>query len=132
MRKLFVSILIIILIVIVFFSWSHYMSISEISTVDINSMTITALPSPPKVKLIDKKYDIEKVILFINSIDKKVIMFNGSKGWEFNIQIKGKKEHTIMFVGDRMKIDGIWYKINTDEIKKLRELYNNITSVSFK
>ncbi|MGK0468097.1 hypothetical protein [Clostridium sp.] len=87
-------------------------------------MTITALPSPPKIKLIDKKDDIEKVILFINSIDKKVIMFSGSKGWEFNIQIKGKKEHTILFVVDRMKIDEIWYKINIDEIKKIRELYN--------
>lgn len=126
MKKLIISLSLIILMVILFLSFGHYKSISKISTIDINSMTITALPSPPKVKSIDKEHDIEKVILFINSIDKKVIMFNGSKGWEFYIRTKGKREHSIYLTGDMMKIDRVWYEIDADEIKKIREIYNGL------
>ena len=123
MKKLLIPLVIIALMIIIFFSWCQN---KAISTIDIDSMTIKALPSPPKVKTIDKKDDIEKVVSFINSIDKEVTIQVGTKGWEFWIQTNGKKEHSIIFIGDKVSIDKIWYKINTAEIKKLRELYNGL------
>lgn len=59
---------------------------------DVDSITITALPSPPKVKTIDKKVE----------------------------------EHSISFIGNMVHIDNDWYKIYTNETKKMRELYNKL------
>lgn len=98
-----------------------------IQTSDIDSMTITALPSPPRVKTIDKKVDIEKVVSFINSISKeKIKLKEDIKGWVFSINTKGKKEHSISFTGNMIHIDNDWYKIDTSEIQKLEELYNKL------
>jgi len=126
MKKLLVWVSLLIIIVMLFFSWFKYKSESKIAASDTNNIKLTALPSPPKVKTISKKEDIEKVISFINSIDKKVILPSGEKGWEFYIQTKGNKEHSITFIGNRMKIDLVWYKINIDELKRMREIYNEL------
>jgi hypothetical protein len=123
MKKLLIWLSLVIIIVILFFSWFQYKSESKIAAIDTNHIKITALPSPPNIKTIDKKADIEKIISFINSINKKVTMPSSAKGWEFYIQTKGNKDHYIYFVGNRMKIDWVWYKISIDEIKTLREIY---------
>ena len=98
-----------------------------IKSSDVDSITITALPSPPKVKIIDKKVDVEKIVLFINSISKeKIKLKENINGWVFLIKTKGKEEHSISFIGSMVNIDNAWYKIDTNETKKLRELYNKL------
>ncbi len=101
-------------------------SSSEISLTDIEVITIKALPSPPKAKTIDKKDDIEKVVKFINSINKEKVKQEDIKGWEFWVQTKGKKEHSVTFIGNELNINNNWYKVNSNEIKKFREIYNNL------
>ena len=123
MKKLLIPLAIITLIVILFFSWCQHKSTSKILITDIDTM---AIQDQGKVKKIVKKDDIEKVILFINSIDKKVTMPNGAKGWQFYIRTKGKREHSICFKGNMIEIDRVWYRINTDEGKQLREIYNGL------
>lgn len=120
MKKLLIPLMIITLIVILFFSWCQYKLTSKILITDIDSM---AIQDQGKVKKIVKNDDVEKVVLFINSIDKKVTIPNGAKGWQFYIRTKGKKEHTICFKGDMIEIDRVWYRINTDEGKKMREIF---------
>ena len=94
---------------------------------DVDSITITALPSPPKVKTIDKKVDVEKIVSFINSISKeKIKLKENINGWVFLIKTKGKEEHSISFIGSMVHIDNDWYKIDSNETKKLRELYNKL------
>lgn len=99
---------------------------NDIIASNIDSITIKALPSPPKMKTIDNKDDIEKVVNYINSIYKEKVKLGDVNGWEFYIQTKGKKEHSISFAGSILNIDGIWYKTNTDEITKFRDLYNSL------
>lgn len=79
-----------------------------------------------KIKTIDKKEDIETIIRFINSIDKKVVFPSSAKGWSFHIQTKGKREHDIWFKWDRIEIDRVSYKMSTDESDKMGELYNGL------
>lgn len=125
MKKFLIPLMIITLAVILSFAWCEYKSTSKILIIDIDTM---AIQDQGKVKKIVKKEDIQKVLLFINSIDKKVTMPDGSKGWQFYITTKGKKEHSICIKGNMIEIDGIWYKTNTDEGKKLREIYNGLDS----
>lgn len=99
---------------------------NNISLTDVESITIKALPSPPKVKTIDKKEDIEKIINHINSINKEKTKQEDIKGWQFFIETKGKQKHSITFMGDLIKIDGALYKIDDDEVKNFREIYNSL------
>lgn len=105
-------------------------SISNSITIDINDidiLTISALPSPPKIKKVDRKSDIKQVISFINSISKKQIKLEEDiNGWEFIINTKGKKLHSISFIGNMINIDKIWYEVDANEIKKMREMYNEL------
>ncbi|WP_251860109.1 hypothetical protein [Clostridium sp. Marseille-Q2269] len=48
------------------------------------------------------------------------------KGWQFLIEIKGIKEHSISFVGNKINIDHVWYKISSNKLKKLTEIYNEL------
>lgn len=125
MRKLLLPLL---AFIILFYSCQSetVTTTNAIAVTDIESMTIKALPSPPKMKTIDKKEDIEKVIKHINSINKEKIKQEDVGGWVFLIQTKGSKEHSISFVGGTMNIDGSWYKVNADEVTKFRDIYNSL------
>lgn len=100
----------------------------NIDSTKINNITIKALKAtaPPKSKYIDKEKDVDKVIEFINSIDKKKVEQEDINGWEFWIENKGIEKYSITFIGNKMKINKTWYKINANELKKLRELYNEL------
>ncbi|MCB2291055.1 hypothetical protein LGK97_15065 [Clostridium sp. CS001] len=90
------------------------------------SITITTLPSPPKIKIIDKKEDIKEIITFINSIKLEETKHDNIKGWVILIATKGKNNHSLSFLGSLIHIDGKWYTTNKDELSKLRTLYNDL------
>lgn len=98
----------------------------SISITDVDSLTITALPSPPQIKTIENKDEIEKIINHINSINKSNIEEDNINGWEFLIKTKGNKEHLISLVGDKININGTFYKVSKDELSKFRDLYNSL------
>lgn len=120
MRK---SFLILLLFILPFTSCQRS---NKIDPSNIDSAAITALPSPPQVKTITEEKDIESIISFVNSINKRIGFQGGEKGWEFLIEMKGRKQYSFTFIGNRMRINKIWYKIDKDELKKLRELYNEM------
>lgn len=93
---------------------------------DVDNLKIITLPSPPKEKTITKKEDIKKIINLINSIKKEHIKQNDYNGWVILIKTDGKEKHSICFSGGRVEIDNLWYKINNNDIDKIKNLYNEL------
>lgn len=78
-------------------------------------------------KAIDKKNDIENVIGFINNISKEEINKQTLDDWDFLIQTNGvDSNHSIIVRNDIMNIDNKWYKINGEEVNKLKSMYNDL------
>lgn len=92
----------------------------------INNITITVMPSPPKAKVIDNKDDISKIVDYINSIEIKDKEQGTYKGWEVNINLKGKENYDISFVEGSIYLNGIVYKVDNNVIKEIKELYNKL------
>lgn len=99
----------------------------SIDNTKIESISMSAMPSPPKEKFVDRQEDIDKIVNYINSIKLKEKEQEKYKGWEFSISIQGEEEHSISVVGEYFEIDGIQYKIDKKELEKIRELYNNLS-----
>lgn len=92
----------------------------------IDSMIIKVLPSPPKMKAIDKEEDIKSIIEYINHISKQRIEQEDIKGWEVLIQTDGEQKHSIKFIADMLKIDDVWYRVGETEVEKIKNLYNKL------
>lgn len=92
----------------------------------INNITITVMPSPPKAKVIDNKDDISKIVDYINSIEIKDKEQGTYKGWEVNINLKGKENYDISFVEGCIYLNGIVYKVDKDVINEIKDIYNNL------
>ncbi|VYU38838.1 hypothetical protein [Clostridium tertium] len=92
----------------------------------INSITITVMPSPPKVKSIDNKDDISKIVDYINSIEIKDKEQGNYKGYEVNINLKGKENYDISFVDGSIYLNGIVYKVDNNVIKEIKDFYNKL------
>ncbi|MCB2307392.1 hypothetical protein LGL08_09565 [Clostridium estertheticum] len=94
---------------------------------DVDTLKIITLPSPPKEKTITKKEDIKKVINLIISIKKEPIKQKEDiKGWSIWIETDGKEKHSICFFGEKVEIDNLWYKINNNDIDKIKNLYREL------
>lgn len=92
----------------------------------INSIAIAVMPSPPKEKVIDNKDDISKIVEYINSIEIKDKEQGAYKGWEVNINLKGKENYDISFVEGSIYLNGIVYKVDNNVIKEIKDLYNKL------
>jgi hypothetical protein len=95
-----------------------------LDAIDLKTISITALPSPPKIKNITKKKDIKKFVTFFNSIKLSPNIYQGSKGWKYKIEINDSKSHLIYLVGNNLEFDGVWYSTKGNVIKKMDYLYN--------
>lgn len=92
----------------------------------IESMIIKVLPSPPKMKAINKEEDIKSIIEYINSISKQTIELEDINGWEVLIQTYGEQQHSIKFIADMLIIDDVWYRVGETEVEKIKDLYNKL------
>lgn len=93
---------------------------------NIDNITITVMPSPPKVKIIDNKGDISKIVDYINSIDIKDKEQGTYKGYEVSINLKGKENYDISFAKESIYLNGVLYKVDKDVINEIKDIYNNL------
>lgn len=93
---------------------------------NVNHIKITALPSPPKIKYIDKEEDIERIAKFLNSIDYVKIKEQAIGGWQYKIDIGGIRSYSISFIGDKIEYNKKWYKVDEDTIDEMKKLYESL------
>lgn len=98
----------------------------NLNTSGIESMIIKVLPSPPKMKAINKEEDIKSIIEYINHISKQRIEQEDMNGWEVLIQTDGEEKHSIKFIADMLEIDDVWYRVGETEVEKIKDLYNKL------
>jgi hypothetical protein len=109
---------------IIFIGYKYLIKRPKLDAVDLKRISITALPSPPKIKNITKEEDIKKFVTFFNSIQLSPSIHQGSKGWKYKIQINASESHLIYLVGNNLEFDGVWYSTKRNVIKKMDYLYN--------
>lgn len=69
-------------------------STDKINAKNINSISITKIPSHHVYKTITEKEDIQKVISFINLMKKEKIDQQYITGGNIHIRMKGKEDHS--------------------------------------
>ncbi len=125
MKKIFL--LVVLLSLILCGCQSKQEKISEDLNINgIESMIIKVLPSPPKMKAINKEEDIKSIIEYINHISKQRIEQEDMNGWEVLIQTDGEQKHSIKFIADMLEIDDVWYRVGETEVEKIKDLYNKL------
>ena len=125
MKKIFL--LVVLLSLILCGCQSKQEKISEDLNINgIESMIIKVLPSPPKMKAINKEEDIKSIIEYINHISKQRIEQEDMNGWEVLIQTDGEQKHSIKFIADMLEIDEVWYRVGETEVEKIKDLYNKL------
>lgn len=90
-----------------------------------DELTITALPSPPKVKNVTNKDDIEKFATLFNSIETHRTIGETAKGWQIKVDTKGTEKHTILFTGEKLQFDRKWYSVNGNQLDEIYKLYQS-------
>lgn len=108
------------------FSLNDEINYNFIDSSNINKLIFKSIEDN-KYKVIDKKEDIENVINFINNIYGEETESKSINDWNFLIQTNGvDSDHSIIIEGDIMNIDEEWYKIDSQEVEKLKDIYNEL------
>lgn len=108
------------------FSLNDELSYNFIDSSNINKLIFKSIEDN-KYKVIDKKEDIENVINFINDISGEKTESKSINDWNFLIQTSGvDSNHSIIIEGDIMNVDEEWYKIDSQEVEKLKDIYNEL------
>jgi hypothetical protein len=93
---------------------------------NIDQITITMMPPPPKTKIILDKEDINKFTEIISNHSYKPIMPIFGKGWDIKIDIVGQPDFTIIFGGNNMKLNGTWYSTDEGLREDIRKLFETL------
>jgi ABC-type antimicrobial peptide transport system permease subunit len=93
---------------------------------NIDQITITMLPVPPKTKMLLSKEDIEKFTDIIYDYSYQPVMPNTGKGWGIKIDIAGSPDYTIIFTGDLMECNGTWYSTEESIQEDIRKLFESL------
>lgn len=86
------------------------------------SVTIIALPSPPHYKTITNTENIESIFKMIKDSDLKPTI-NNAKGWQIRLKYRGGD---IVMIGNKIEINGRWFKANNIISSKFNEFYLNL------
>ena len=109
------------------FSLNDQLTDTFIDSSSINKLTIKSIKDNNKYKAISKREDIEKVINFINDISREKTESQSINDWDFLIQTSGvDSNHSIILQGNIMNIDESWFKIDSQDIEKLKDMYNDL------
>ena len=122
-KQLGVFLVVVIIFILAFLSYRYLFNKPNLNVKNTKEISITALPSPPKVKKVINQVDIEKFASFFNSIMFTPTIHQNSKGWQIKIETNGSERHTIYFVGNKVCFDGIWYSIKNDVTQDMNNLY---------
>ena len=108
------------------FSLNDELSYNFIDSSNIDKLIFKSIEDN-KYKIIDKKEDIENVINFINDISGEKIESKSINDWNFLIQTSGvDSNHSIIIEGNTMNVDEEWYKIDSQNVEKLKDIYNKL------
>lgn len=108
------------------FSLNDEFSYNIIDSSNINKLIFKSIEDN-KYKIIDKKEDIENIVNFINDISGEKTESKSINDWNFLIQTSGvDSSHSIIIEGDIMNIDEEWYKIDLQEVKFLKDIYDSL------
>lgn len=108
------------------FSLNDELSYSFIDSINIDKLIFKSIEDN-KYKVIDKKEDIESVINFINEISGEKTESTSLNDWNFLIQTSGEdSEHSIIIEGDIMNVDEEWYKIDSQDLEQLKDIYSEL------
>lgn len=136
MRKKYILILAVLLIILIIFGLSKYLTqnknpLSNLNPKDIDSITIrTQMTKKPEQKVVNDKNEISEVIDFLKNIDYKKIGKNqGDKGWGFWITIN---DLSISFLGNYANINNEVFKTTSETMEELVNLYEGLNSQSLK
>lgn len=91
----------------------------NISEKEVTKISITSLPSPPKVTTIEDKDKISELIKKINEVKVKKSKQTKEKGWKHLIEIQGGEIYKIQVSQSRMIVNGDVY-----EVENIEELVN--------
>ena len=97
---------------------------------NVETITIKMTQESPAIKTlkntVEEAQQFDAVIDFINKIEKEPTEQKDEKTWQFLVEMKGKENHTITFVGDKIKYDKTWYKTKSMYVGELEKLFNNL------
>ena len=122
-KKIIILVTSIILSVLVY---RYLTTIPKLNTENIKDITIITLPSPPKVKTVNRKEDIKEFVNYYNTISGKPLLYKfflGFKGWEVMVNINNGS-HTLRFIGNELEVDGRWFLIDSKVKEQIIYLYN--------
>lgn len=92
------------------------------------SMTFAKLPSPPKCKKTNDSETIRKITDYMDGYEKVSSGNQDIKGWQMLVTVTlsdgNRKQYSV--IGDMLKIDNTWYRINDDFKSKLEKLYDQM------
>lgn len=97
---------------------------------DVQTITIKMTEKEPAIKTlkntVEEAQEFDAVIDFINNIEKEPTEQKDAKDWQFIVELKGKENHTITFLGDKIKYDKTWYKTNPNYVQELEKLFKSL------
>lgn len=107
-------------VVVLIYTYLHHIPIptNNLPT----SVTIIALPSPPHYKTITDVENIDLIFNMIKDSDLKPII-NNAKGWQVSLKYRGG---VILMIGDKIEINGRWFRANNIISSKFNEFYLNL------
>jgi len=97
---------------------------------DVQTITIKMTEKEPAIKTlkntVEEAQEFDAVIDFINNMEKEPTEQKEEKNWQFVVELKGKKNHTVTLVEDKIKYDKTWYKTNPMYAEELEKLFKNL------
>ncbi|MDH8676928.1 hypothetical protein QE109_02150 [Fusibacter bizertensis] len=119
MKRLF-KIIIVLIVFLLIYTYLHHIPIPTKNLP--TTVTIIALPSPPHYKTIIDTENIDLIFKMIKNSDLKPII-NNEKGWQVSLEYRGG---TIVMIGDKIEINGRWFKANNKISSKFMDFYLNL------
>lgn len=135
MKKIIFIISFLLIFIIVLFLFNVFSNVTvELGANDkeINNIVFEVLKDTGKEgfkwqkKVINKKEDINLLIKKINNINYKDSAQEPVNGMSIIIKYKSNKDYILVFSGDRVNINGKYFRIDPKEENKLINIYNDL------
>lgn len=87
---------------------------------------ITALPSPPRQRIVKNSEDIKKIVDFINNMKLGKKATENYKGWAYKIDISGANNYSITLSGDKVTTNNGQYYADSLYLEKFNMIYKEL------
>lgn len=101
---------------------------NRIETVE-NETSINLYPSASEKIVITVPNDIDRLVRHLDGIEREEIAIQENiYGWEILVKIGAPISRTVLFVGNLMKDNGVWYQVSCEEISLFRDFCKNLNA----